>query len=161
MRQSPQLPIYPDAKHGNEFERGLRFQDFVIEALAKELGLVIQIFSSQRYQFQNGESVQGWEIKLDSRCTETGRLSIEVAEKSNKDMPNWTPSGIFRKDNTLFYVQGNRDCFWLFFKKHLQWLYEKEKPSVTEKYGTIRTFYLPVSRADKVGLRVERDLDDG
>lgn len=149
------LPSYPDAKNDNEFERGLRFQDFVVEALTRELGIVIQIFSSQRYQFDNGESVQGWEIKLDSWCTKSGRLSIELAEKSRADIPVWTPSGIFRDDNTLFYVQGNKECFWLFFRKHLRWIFEREEPEVHEKRGTIRTFYLPIERADKIGIRIE------
>ena len=155
------LPSYPDAKHANEFERGLRFQDFVIEALAKHLGIVIQIFSSQRYQFNNGESVQGWEIKLDKRCTGTGRLSVETAEKSRADIPFWTPSGIFRKDNTLFYVQGNKEVFWVFFKHHLVNHFNEQRPYEVEKFGTVRTFYMNNTKADELGLRIDLDVLNG
>lgn len=154
MSLQSHLPRYPDAKHPNEFQRGLEFQDFVVEVLAKQLGIVIQIFSSQRYQFSSGESVQGWEIKLDSRCTETGRLSIEIAEKSRSDMPNWTPSGICRDDNTIFYVQGNRQVFWVFFKKHLRWVLDTKAPPLQDK-KTVRTFYLPIEKADRLGLRID------
>lgn len=148
------LPSYPDAKHNNEFQRGLMFQDFVIEHLSKRYGLVFQMFSSRVYQFGAGEGVQPFEIKMDDGWQKYNRLSIEVAEKSKKDITVWSPSGIMRDDKTLFYIHGNRTCFWIFFKKHLQWIYTNEKPAVTEKFGTIKTFYVPVERADKLGERV-------
>ena len=74
------VPSYPDAKHPNEFQRGLEFEDFVKEYLAKNMGWVITTYSSKAYQFSEGESIQGFEFKLDNPCTETGRLSIEIAE---------------------------------------------------------------------------------
>lgn len=160
---SQQYPDYPDAKHLNEYERGLVFQDFVVESLFKQYGIIVQIYSSREYQYSRGESVQRVEIKLDARCTETRRLSIEVAEKSRASMSDWTPSGICRDDNTVFYAQGNEECFWLFFKKHLRLIYEKEHPVVTEKHGTIKTFYIPITRADKIGIRIsarQRNQDD-
>lgn len=149
------LPDYPDAKHDNEFQRGLMFQDFVIEQLSKRFGLVFQMFSSRIYQWEAGEGVQPFEIKMDDGWQKYNRLSIEVAEKSKKNVPIWTPSGIMREDKTLFYVHGNRKCFWIFFKKHLRMIYEKERPEIAEKFGTIKTFYIPVERANKIGERVE------
>ena len=62
--------------------------------------IILQNMSSQKYQFNIGENLQGFEIKLDTRCTETGRMSIEVAEKSRADSTKWTPSGIYREDNS-------------------------------------------------------------
>ena len=82
-------------------------------------------------------------------------MSVEIAEKSNKDVPVWTPSGIFRDDNTDFYVQGNEEMFWIFFKKHLQMYFRKNNPEVTEKFGTIKTFYLPMDKADILGIRMD------
>lgn len=147
-------PEYPDAKHPNEFERGLEFMDFAISELTRQYGLGITVYSSRLYQYEKGESVQGWEFKKDEQCTGSGRLSIEVYEKSNKDMPNWTPSGILREDRTIFYVQGNYVRFYIFFKKHLQEYYWKYKPELTIKFGTIKTFYLPFDRADKIGYKI-------
>lgn len=148
------LPSYPDAKHENEFQRGLIFQDFVLEVLSKNYGLVFQVFSSRAYQWGVGEGVQPFEIKLDDGCIKYGRLSIEIAEKSKKDRFYWSPSGILRPDNTIFYIHGNKEKFWVFFKKHLQYVFEKEHPVVTEKFGTICTFYIPVERARKLGAEI-------
>lgn len=149
------IPEYPDAKHHNEFERGLKYQDFVMNTLAKRLGWVIQVNSSKAYQFAEGESIQGFEFKLDDRCTETNRLSIEVAEKSKKDIRIWTPSGICRKDNTIFYIQGNYTSFWIFFVKHLRDWYDRTHPEVIEKFGTIQTCYMPIQLADLLGYRID------
>jgi hypothetical protein len=92
---------YPDSKDQQSDENGREFQDFCCVELAR-VGIVVQLFSSRRYQFEQGESVQGVEIKLDRRCTETGRLSIEIAEKTRADQRNWIASGIYRQDNTAF-----------------------------------------------------------
>lgn len=147
-------PKYPHAKHENEFERGLMFQDMAMEELAKQYGLVIQVNSSRFYQFKAGESIQGWEFKLDDRCTDYNRLSIEVMEKSRRDMRDWTFSGILREDRTIFYVTGNHKLFYIFLRKHLQAYYRKHKPELSEKFGTIKTFYLPFHIADKMGIKI-------
>lgn len=129
-----------------------------MDTLARRLGWVVTIHSSKSYQFGQGESVQGFEFKLDDRCTETSRLSIEVAEKSRKDIPVWTNSGIFRGDNTIFYVHGNHQSFWIFAKKHLRAWFKKFEPEVVSKFGTIKTFYMPVSVADSVCIH-RLDID--
>ena len=147
-------PSYPDAKHADEFQRGLEFQDFVLSVLSKRYGLVFQTFSSRAYQWGEGEGVQPFEIKFDDGCTKYNRLSIEVAEKSKKDKFYWSPSGILRPDGTMFYIHGNREKFWIFFKKHLQFVFEKEQPQITEKFGTICTFYIPIERANKLGVEI-------
>lgn len=148
------LPDYRDAKHSNEFQRGLEFQDFVLEVLSKKYGLVFQVFSSRIYQWGAGEGVQPFEIKFDEGCTKYKHLSIEIAEKSQKDKIYWSPSGILRPDNTMFYIHGNREKFWIFFKKHLQFVFKNEHPEITDKFGTICTFYIPVERANKLGVEI-------
>ncbi len=143
---------YPDCKNKNSIQDGLEFQDFVMETLAKQHGIIIQVFGSRKYQFSHGESVQRYEIKLDRRCTETGRLSIEIAEKTSSEA-DWVQSGIYA-GNSLFYVQGNYSCFWLFMTKFLVKLHKAKNKDYEEKEETtIKAFYLPLKDADKYGLK--------
>jgi hypothetical protein len=82
-----EYPYYPDAKRPTGFEEALKYQDFVVDLLLKEIGLAVTNYSSRYYQLKYGENKQGIEIKLDLRMTDTGNVSIEVAEKSRADMP--------------------------------------------------------------------------
>lgn len=141
-------PTYKDSFNRNSFEDGLTFQDFVISQLNK-IGLYIQLHSSRRYQFDRGESVQRCEIKLDKRCTDTGRLSIEVMERTGHDR-QWVKSGIYARDDMLFYVQGNQQAIYLFDPKFLRrWFEQKCNGEWEESHGTVRKFYLPLDVADK------------
>jgi hypothetical protein len=147
-------PRYPNAKSRTSFQDGLEFQDFVCEQLARR-GVVLQNLSSKRYQLEIGENLQGFEIKLDERCTDTQRLSIEVFEKTRDDPTlGWTPSGILRGDNSWLYIQGNRKVLFVFAKRWLLNYYNSQQPEVTEKRGTIKTFYLPFAIARRHAARV-------
>lgn len=150
-----QYPYYPDADRATGFEEALKFQDFVVDLLLKELGLAVTNYSSRYYQLKYGENKQGIEIKLDLRMTSTGNVSIEVAEKSRADMPNWTNSGIMRNDNSWLYIQGNYDTVFIFDKKLLLRLYHgRYKSKVWEPKKTIRTFLLPICEAEKYALKM-------
>lgn len=155
MTNSQLDPIYPDAKSATSFQDGVEFQDFVCRELAKN-GIILQNFSSKKYQFEVGENMQGFEIKLDRRCTETGRLSIEVEERRENGCGPWVPSGIMRDDNTWLYMQGNREVLFIFAKNWLRRLFEEKNPEVAEKMGTVRTFYLPVRIAERFAAKVIR-----
>jgi len=143
--------MYPHATVKHSLERGLEFQDFVCIELAKR-SIILQNISSKKYQFDVGENLQGFEIKLDQRCTDTKRLSIEVEEKSSRDVSVWTPSGILREDNSILYIQGNYDCFWVFGKKWLRRWMDEKSPPVEEFNGTIRRFFLNIEVADVVAI---------
>lgn len=149
MRQTNFDPQYPDAKSSNSFQEGLEFQDFVCSRLAKQ-GIILQNFSSKKYQIDIGENLQGFEIKLDSQCTKYGRLSIEVAEKSRDDgLLSWSDSGIMRNDNSWLYIQGNYEVLFVFSKSWLHRLFIGKQPEVSEKFGTIKTFYMKLDFARK------------
>ena len=153
---------YADSIHDDSYQLGLEFQDYVIDELRERFGIMIQAYSSKSYQYERGENPQGWEIKLDNRCTDSKRLSIEVAEKTKKDdAAPWIPSGICRDDNTLFYIQGNKARFYLFMKKHLCMIHKRESTNVEEKHGTIKTFYISFKLADEIGICVECRGHDG
>lgn len=144
----PSPSFYPDAKRPDTLEDGREFQDFVMEALAKT-NVILQNFSSRKYQFKKGENLQGWEIKLDNRCTETGRLSIEIAEKTQANQERWTDSGIYRTDSWL-YIQGNYQGVFVFMTKILVKLH-KTKRYHEHELPTIKKFYLPLEDAHKYG----------
>lgn len=134
-------PRYPDAINANTFRDGVEFQDFVVKELSAR-GIVVQLYASKRYQIDIGESLTGAEIKLDRRCTDTGRLSIEIAEKTRADRDEWAASGIMRADNSWLYIQGNHQILFGFAKKFLLNYFYRAKPEVREQ-PTIRSFYLP------------------
>jgi len=139
---------YPDSKDKDSFESGLQFQDFVAELFHDKLGVTIANYQSRGYQFGKGENKQGIEIKLDRDILETNNVSIEIAEKSRADLPQFTPSGIYRPDNSWLYVQGNYKIVFIFAKSTLLLLHQsglypdKEKP-------TVRKFHLPVVDAKR------------
>lgn len=139
--------------HLNSFEVGNLFQDFVCIELAKD-NIILQNINSKKFQFETGENLQGFEIKYDARCTgdngttPTGRLSIEIAEKSKAENTDFIPSGIYRSDNSWLYIQGNYKGFWIFSKKLLLLLHASARYEGREM-PTIKTFYLPIDDADK------------
>lgn len=150
-------PSYPDAKRPSTYREGVEFQDFVCKELAKR-HVILQNLSSQKYQFSIGENLQGFEIKLDNRCTETGRLSIEVAEKTAAANATFVPSGIFRRDNSWLYIHGNYQLFFVFARNILQLL------AGTKRYKfhdlpTIKKFYMPIEDAKKYAA-LTVDLSD-
>jgi len=147
METSHKRTIYPDAQISDPLEKGMAFQDFVCIELAKH-HIILQNISSKKYQYEVGENLQGFEIKLDNRCTGTKQLSIEIAEKNCREDPCWTHSGILRKDNSFIYFQGNYESFWMFSKSWLvRWLKQK-KPVIKDYNGTLQSFYLPIEVAD-------------
>jgi hypothetical protein len=153
MDSNQHSPAYPNARP-SAFTVGLEFQDFVCLQLAKD-NIILQNLGSKLYQLKIGENLQGFEIKYDERCTDTGRLSIEIAEKSRDDQAlPWTPSGILRNDNTWLYIQGNYQVVYIFAKTWLLRYFNERKPEVKEFNGTIRRFFLPFETAKIMAAKV-------
>lgn len=148
---------YPDCKHKDSLQVGAEFLDFVLLQL-QPMGMYLQPFTSKKYQYAKGESFQGWEVKYDERCSETGRLSIEIAEKTRADLVSWTPSGIYRSDNTWLYIQGNYARFYIFLKKHLILLHRTGKYTLGE-IPTLQKFYLSLADAERYAYIVVPSKD--
>ena len=145
------------------FERGLEFQDFIITLLLKEHGIVIQPYSSKKYQFEIGESLQGYEIKYDARstgdctyynCNATNNVAIEVEEKTNVNNKNWIKSGIFREDNTTHYLIGNYHGCWIIEKRILRKLYHLKLYPIVETLSTIKSMLIPIDKMDSHSIHV-------
>lgn len=144
--------------HLDSLETGRQFQDFVMNKLSSLLGISVSVFSSKKYQFEVGESIQGIEIKYDARstgdctyyeCKATGNVAIEVAEKKDKLNKYFMPSGIYSKDNTWLYIVGNYNTLWFFAKKHLILMHKSNKYKTLQTLPTIKTMLLPIDDADK------------
>src|SRR3990167_9005495 len=105
-------PLYPDAPSPDTFEQGEKYQDFICWQLLQQRGLGIGQNISRHAQYTMWENIQGIEIKFDSWTTKRdpgrNRISIQIAEKSRNDLAlQWTPSGIYRSENTWLYIQGD------------------------------------------------------
>ena len=146
---------YPDAPKQTSYEESMEYQDFIVELLVKNLGLVISNYSSRKYQYNIGESKQGIEIKLDKRICPSGNVSIEIYEKSRASNTMWIKSGILRQDNTWLYIQENYEYIFIFSKRALRRIYEeKYKYKVWEPLPTIKTFLVPFKEAEKICERL-------
>lgn len=118
----------------NCFNKGLEYQDFIMQKLLDNLGIPISNFSSKKYQFSYGENLQGIEIKYDDKYKNTGNIYIEVAEKSNPNNKEYIPSGIMRNDNSWLYAIGDYSILFIFGIQILKLQYNKNlfKTVVTE-----------------------------
>ena len=127
------------------------YQDFVKDIIWEKLGIKIEYYITQKDQYNKGESLQGWEIKYDQHCGKyySQGVSIEIAEKTKAENLEWVPSGIYRQDNTLIYVQGNEKLIYIFAKRILQLLHLSKRYKEREPKHTIKIFYLPYKDADK------------
>ena len=149
----PNDPKYPNAKHDDSFQRGLLYQDFVVDALAAS-GTFIQCYAAKANQYNIGESRQGYEIKLDEEFQKYRHLSIEVTEKTKAGNRTWVPSGIFAEDNAVHYVQGNYNLIYVFLKIDLVNYHNGEKPKVEERNPTLKSFFLEIPVADKMCRKI-------
>jgi len=146
-------PAYPDCKDPRSYESGLEFQDFVVDLLREELGILITNYQSRLFQFGTGENKQGIEIKLDRDILRTGRVSIEIAEKARAANPYYVPSGIYRNDNSWLYIQGNWEIVFIFAKNVLRLLHKRGRYPA-DSLPTLQRFLLPLEHARRYAAKV-------
>ena len=146
-------PTYPDCKDPKSYQSGLEFQDFVVDLLREQLGIVITNYQSQRFQFGVGENKQGIEIKLDRDLLRTKNVSIETAEKAKAGNPYYVPSGIYRNDNSWLYIQGNWDIVFIFSKNILRLLHKSGRYKINT-LPTLKSYLLPINKAKKYAAKV-------
>lgn len=126
-----------------QLEEAAKYQDFITDELLKR-GIVLNQYASREYQQKVGESASGIEIKYDKRMAETGNVYIEVAEKSNPSLPDYSNSGVYRNDNTWLYLIGNYENALLFSKNQLCQCIESNEAWRSQKGITYRE--TPTSR---------------
>jgi hypothetical protein len=131
-----------------KLQEGLEFQDFIAVQFSK-IGLLVTPFSSKKYQYEVGESLQGYEFKNDQAFRKTKNLYIEIAEKSNPNNRSYIDSGILRADNTIFYVIGDVLGVYLIQKKVLIAMYKKGSyRKIENNMKTSIGFLLPCKDAE-------------
>ena len=107
-----------------KLQAGLEYQDFIADQLRKaDPCIIIGAYASRKWQNDHGESMSGIEIKYDMLLKKTGNVYIEVAEKSNPKLTEYTASGIMRDDNTWLYLIGDYEQAFLFSKQQLKVVY--------------------------------------
>jgi hypothetical protein len=144
---------YPDSKLADPLKLGEIYQDLIAFKLSHLYGIETHFYKNRDEQYTVGESVEGLEVKFDSYCTVTRRLSIEVGEKTKLSVVQFTPSGILREDNTVLYAQGNLKRAWVFEKKRLRQYYRDQEPeTIDNDPPTIKKFYLYIRTADSIAM---------
>jgi hypothetical protein len=154
-----------ETQEDKDFQKGQEFQDFCMMQL-RDFGIYIQFYGSRKNQYNIGESCNHIEVKLDEPCSKTHRLSIEIAERKRREgggFNEWVKSGIYRNDNSIWYLQGNYDYLALFEKRILVQYHKQQKRKYhCEKYfpiddpdlATGRAFYVNFSMAAQIATQL-------
>lgn len=119
---------------------GKQYQDFVTDELYK-IGIIVSCYSSRKYQLYKGESVNGIEIKHDSKFRSTNRFYFEISA-NNKVGNGYINGGIRKEDNAWLYVIGDEKDIYIFAKSQLRELAQRveQNPKLwAVKYG-VETF---------------------
>ncbi len=124
-----------------QLAKGQEFQDCVMRTMMRERALPLLLYSSKRWQFQEGEGMQGIEIKRDGKWRESGNLYIELAEGKDGD---FVPSGINCK-NWLFLI-GDESTLFVFSTRQLR-VWDQMGTFATVKTETSRGMLVPVADA--------------
>lgn len=133
--------------YAEQLEKAAKFQDFVVDQLREQRGIVVSVYSSMDYQYNKGESAQRIEIKYDKRLEETRNIYFETAEKSSAGNEDYVKSGIFRDDNTVLFMIGNYTELFVFAKRHLKNMYRYYDANPGEaKADGVRMVETPTSR---------------
>lgn len=139
-------------------EIGEQYQDFVMKELLK-IGVVVQCYSSGKYQYECGESISGIEIKHDSKIKETKRIYFET-NAINKDLNKFVKGGIFKEDNAWLYVIGDEDDIYIFAKAQIKQLCETilAKPELYLRYSrVVKHFDKDLNMQTSMGVAIDID----
>jgi len=143
--------------YANKYKEGVKYQNFIKEAMKKALGIELEFFIGKKNQLK-GETKQGIEVKYQKPLKETRNLYIELEEKSNPRNPHYVKSGIFREDNTTQWITGDYDHVYLINKSDLIELCKTGRYSIIENdMKTSRGFLLPMHVAERICLRSWHD----
>jgi hypothetical protein len=137
----------PTEYYKKQLERGLIFQDFVYEILARH-GVMTVSYGSKLFQQRLGENKARIEIKFDGNLARTGNLWIETAEKSSPSRPEYVPSGIQRE--CVEYLIGDYDELFRFPTNLLRRMWKSGRFAERENHlKTSVGFLLPKDQAEK------------
>ena len=146
------------AYYAEQLERGLQYQDFVVEVLWG-VGIATCSYSSRKLQRRFGENKGKIEIKFDRNYATSRNLFIEIAEKSSAECARYVRSGIYR--DCVEYVIGNYYEIFRFSTVLLRAIHQQGKCRQLEiGRKTAQGFLLPEERARRVATQVLLPTDD-
>jgi hypothetical protein len=111
-------------------QEGKEYEDYVATLMLKKHGIVIQVYTSHKYQKQ-AESIQNFEIKNDKLHKNTGRLFIEVQEGNRQLL-----------DESIIFIVGDYEDIYIFATKHLKQFMSDKKPNVITTRDNVKGFLL-------------------
>ncbi|MFV8362987.1 hypothetical protein ACNQGO_06305 [Flavobacterium sp. ZT3P35] len=134
------------------------FENQIANILEKEYDLEIGQYLTPEGQYDLGENALGIEIKNDTLIAKYGNVYIEYQEKSKSSNSVFINSGILKNDNSIYFLIGTIDAFYIFKKKRLLEIFfeeiENNKKGIFSKRGikfkeiaTSKGFAYPVKNA--------------
>lgn len=108
----------PDAYTIAQLERGAIMERY-IDYEFKRNGIDIGFYNSPYDQF-HGESRLGIEVKHDMKSQITGNYYIECYECHNFGKRRFVPSGILKTSNTMFWLIGTLDEYYIVYENDLR-----------------------------------------
>jgi len=129
-------------------------EKYIKERYGKSLG----IHYSKIDQLDIGESRSKTEIKHNHKYSGTGNLFIEIDEFTKHG--EWIKSGIYREDNSKWYLIGDEDKFWLFNKEILKEEFGNNHYSKIPGYlpgfafPTSHGHLLPIEKANQLATKI-------
>lgn len=132
--------------HKNMLELGLEYQDNVAKYMMKYHHMPIVYYTSYKEQWR-GESLNGIEVKFDARSTETGNIFMLTKIKNKSGV--WQKSGIYKEDNTIWFIIGNHNEAWM-VSKHILLQIVKTCHEVENNTGECMGYLIPRAKMDKI-----------
>ncbi len=150
----PKVIIWNDRKKTEYYEEklqmGFNFENYICQFFKNNYSFDIETYKTKEGQYNLGESIQGIEIKNDTRIFKTGNIYIELQEKKESSQRIWVNSGILKNDNTLFYLIGTEKEFYIFLKADLLELYQKGEYFKKVEIATSKGILLKIKEVEKL-----------
>lgn len=150
----PKVLIWNDRKKNSYYQEklqlGFNFENYICQFFKNNYSFNIETYKTKEGQYNLGESIQGIEIKNDTLISKTGNIYIELQEKKDSSQNIWINSGILKNDNTLFYLIGTEEKFYIFLKTDLLKLYQKGEYFKKIEIATSRGILLKVKEVEKL-----------
>ena len=144
-----------------QFEESCVFQDFLAGKLLPH-GIILQSYTSKKYQLEHGESLNGIEIKLDKQFRKTNNFYLEIDERRGEKAP-WVPSLLSKEDNSWLCIYGDYEEIYIFALTTLRRYYERcihkkaqgdpDHSALFKSTKTSRGLLLPLSWAQHMTIK--------
>lgn len=157
---SETIPNYSAGPDG--FIKGRQYEEWVISRWPLCYDKTLTLSRGHIAQL-SGETKEGVEIKYDSLFAKTGRLYIEMEEKAREENDHYVLSGIYRRDNSRYYLVGDYKEWWIFRKDKLVEIDKLDPPYLyrPKPTGTSIGFCLPIEKAHELCERYQVFDEDG